>query len=69
MSSHPKRKDILQDFSWHVKTAVAKSNALGGKEFEDDDASPFAIPPNSGALSMQGGWVRRCKDFEQAMYV
>ena len=69
MSSHPKRKDTLQDLSWHVKTAVAKSNALGGKEFEDDDASPFAIPPNSGALSMQGGWFADVRFFEQAMYV
>jgi hypothetical protein len=44
-----------QDTSLHMKTAVARSNASGGEEFEDDAVSPSTISPGLGAL--EAGWL------------
>jgi hypothetical protein len=54
MSSHPKRAGALQR-SWQVKTAVARSNASGCEEDEDDDdASLCTISLAPDAL--EAGW-------------
>ena len=37
-----------------MKTAVARSNTSGNKEFEEDDTSPTLIYLSSGTL--QAGW-------------
>jgi hypothetical protein len=44
-----------QDTSLHMKTAMARSNASGGEEFEGDAVSPSTISPGFGAL--EAGWL------------